>query len=95
MQCKNSLNDVDVICQHTCKGDIIPLRIRVMDEDGEYHIYNIKSYKDLSNRGTYTTCDGIFVTNHIHVFECKIIIFGNTKTVRLYYDMQRSIWKMN
>ena len=37
----------DVICQHKTDGTIIPLKIRITDEDGEYQVYNIKSYKDV------------------------------------------------
>ena len=37
---------IDVICQHTRESKIIPLRIRLQDEDGEFHNYNIKEYKD-------------------------------------------------
>ena len=50
---------VDVICQHSRDGEVIPLRIRVCDEEGELHAYTIKGYKDLSGRGAYTTRDGI------------------------------------
>lgn len=32
----------DVICQHKIDGSIIPLKIRITDEDGEYQVYNIK-----------------------------------------------------
>ena len=44
----------DVICQHKTDGTIIPLKIRITDEAGEYQVYNIKSYKDVSNRTAYT-----------------------------------------
>ena len=40
----------DVICQHKTDGTIIPLKIRITDEDGEYQVYNIKSYKDVLRR---------------------------------------------
>ena len=39
---------VDVICQHSADGTIIPIRVRVKDEDGEYHAYTIKGYKDIA-----------------------------------------------
>lgn len=35
---------VDVICQYTTKGEIIPLRIRIHDEDGVYQTFVIKAY---------------------------------------------------
>ena len=44
---------IDVICQHTKEGDIIPLRIRLVDEDGMLQTYNIKSYKDRTVHSGY------------------------------------------
>jgi len=44
----------DVICQHKTDGTIIPLKIRIADEDGEYQIFNIKSYKVLSDHKEHT-----------------------------------------
>ena len=35
---------IDVICQHTKDCKIIPLRIRLEDEDGNLQTYNIKWY---------------------------------------------------
>ena len=32
-------NSIDVICQHTRTGDTIPLRIRLIDEDGIYQTF--------------------------------------------------------
>ena len=37
---------VEVICQHTKESRIIPLRVRLEDEDGVLQTYNIKAYKD-------------------------------------------------
>ena len=67
----------DVICQHKTDGSIIPLKIRITDEDGEYQVYNIKSYKDVSNRTAYTMPNGTSVApaNHLWKFECKISVF--------------------
>ena len=45
IQEKNTL--ADVICQHKIDGRIIPIKIRILDEDGEYQVYNIRSYKDV------------------------------------------------
>ena len=56
---------VDVICRHSTDGTLIPMRIRVKDVEGEYHIYNIKEYK----------------------FDVK-------KTIRLYYELNDTIWHM-
>ena len=85
---------VDVICQHNRDGEVIPLRLRVCDEEGELHAYTIKGYRDLTGRGTYTTRDGIYVTDHMLVFECHIMVFGRIRTVRLCYDQARNLWAL-
>ena len=85
---------VDVICQHSRNGEVIPLRLRVCDEEGELHAYTIKAYRDLTGRGAYTTQDGIYVTDHMLVFECRIPVFGRLRTVRLYYDQVRNLWAL-
>ena len=87
-------NRVDVICQHSRDGEVIPLRLRVCDEEGELHAYTIREYKDLSGRGAYTTRDGIYVTDRMQVFECRIHVLGRTRLVRLYYDHVRNLWAM-
>ena len=38
---------VDVICQHSSDGNIMPLKIRFEDEDGQWQTYIIKEYKDI------------------------------------------------
>lgn len=85
---------VDVICQHTKTGDIIPMRVRVTDEDGIYQAYNIKQYRMVDKNCAYTTPDGIYVYNKIMLFECTIIVFGQNKSIRLYYDLENGIWKI-
>ena len=38
------LKPIDVICQLSRDGKITPMKIRVIDEDGEYQEYKIKGY---------------------------------------------------
>ena len=85
---------VDVICQHSRDGGIIPLRVRVRDEEGEFQTYRIQAYKDLSHRGTRENPDGVFVTDNTFVFECAITVFGLRKVIRLYYEPNNNVWKM-
>lgn len=84
--------NVDVICIVYQDGRIIPLRFRVKDEDGEEHVYTIREYKDLSGRGAYTTSDGIYVTDRILFFECRILVLGQLRRVRLYYNRTSQVW---
>jgi hypothetical protein len=86
------IRNVDVISVHYKDGQVVPLRIRVEDEDGEEHTYSIKDYKDLSGRGAYTTSDGIYVTDRILHFECRIVVLGQIRRLRLYYHRNTEIW---
>ena len=36
---------IDVICQHSQDGTIVPLKIRVRDDDGEYQAYMIQGFR--------------------------------------------------
>ena len=85
---------LDVICQFNKDGSIIPLRIRIMEDDGEYHSYTVKSYRDMSYRGAYETSGGVFVSNGTLFFECNIEVFGMKKTIQLYYETGNRLWKM-
>ena len=87
-------NEIDVICQMKHTGEVIPLRIRLQDSDGQYHNFNIKGYRPLSREGTYTSPDGIMCTCYIKVYECKVEVFGSEIVVRLYYDKSKSEWRM-
>ncbi len=91
---QSRLLDVDVICQFSQEGNIIPLRIRVKDEEGEFHIYTIKGYRDLSHQGEKLMPDGVYVTDRTLVYECKINVFERMKVVRLYYEPAHLSWKM-
>ena len=85
---------VDVICQHSADGTVIPLRVRLTDEDGQKQVFTIKEYMDLSHRGCYTTPDGVFVTDRNLMFECKIIVINVMKKITLYYSPSTTIWTM-
>ncbi len=86
---------LDVICMMGGDGTVIPIRIRFADEDGAVQVHTIKEYKDLSHRGTFTNPDGIFITNEMLVFLCKISNFGQEKRIMLYYDVSKSKWMMS
>ncbi len=89
-----NLRPVDVICQHSIDGTIIPLRIRIVDEDGLRQAFSIKEYRDLSHQGTRTMPDGVYVTDNTLVFECKIVVIDRERIVRLYYNPREIVWKM-
>lgn len=85
---------VDVICQHSQDGALIPIRIRMKDAEGLFQTYTVKEFKDLSHLGSRLMPDGVYVTDDIFVFECKITVFDTKKLIRLYYDTDSLIWHM-
>lgn len=85
----------DVICQHKTDGTIIPLRIRIKDEDGIYQEFNIKGYKDLTHAGSYALPNGVSVSsNHLHSFECKIMVFNQQRLLKLFYNAYDCKWQI-
>ncbi|MBO6240421.1 MAG: hypothetical protein J6O61_06205 [Butyrivibrio sp.] len=89
------IDEVDIICEHKSDGSIIPIRIRLMNEDGEYTVFTIKGYRESEKKGTHTTEDGIYVADSTFIFECLIIVAGIKRIVRLYYDpMTNAKWKL-
>ena len=85
--------NLDVICQHSSGGEIIPLRIRIKEDD-EYHTFTIKGYKNVSTNGAYTTPDDVYVTSNIMVFECLIDVFGQRKSIRFYFNKNSVEWSV-
>lgn len=81
----NKSNSVDVICQFCADGRIIPIRIRLKDDYGEYHAYTIKKYRDLSHRGVVESAEGVNSHNDIYSFDCVIDILNEKSHVRLFY----------
>ena len=80
---------LDVICQHKQDGSIIPLKIRLQDEDGEYQSYFIKSYRCHS---TGNTIDPRRTPTLF--FDCKIHAFGREQIVSISYCFTNGLWKV-
>ena len=83
---------IDVICQHTKDRRIIPMRIRLSDEDGVVQTYNIKSYKDVTTHGSYVMPNGIRGSNYIWTFECKILVIDTLRRIKLFYHSADNVW---
>lgn len=86
-------NYIDVICQHTSDGHIIPMRLRFCDEDGQYQTYNVKAYKDITTF-SYVMPNGVECNGHIWRFLCKIQVFDKIRTVKLMYNARENFWKL-
>lgn len=85
----------DVICQHTIDARIIPLKIRVQDEDGEMQTYSVKGYRTLNAIGKVVLPNEVSVSSHIRYFECKLNIFGTEKIVGLSYNLSDNLWHVD
>ena len=81
---------LDVICQFKKDGTIIPLKIRLQDEDGEYESYMVKSYRQSGMSASakpphYSTV----------MFECKINAFGRDRIVGISFNYCDGLWKVH
>ena len=86
-------NKVDVICQHSRDGTIIPMKLRVADEDGAFQTYLIRSYKDITNYGEADNQKVATAINHIWTFDCVILVFGQERRIRLLYNSFENLWR--
>ena len=86
-------NVIDVICQHNKDGTIIPLRIRLQDEDKVVQTYTIKSYRELSSEETRLPSE-VVVTTNILRYDCRINVFGYEKRVVLHYNKSQVKWSI-
>jgi len=89
--------NIDVICQHTKDGLIVPLKIRLMDEDGVYQNYVIKAYKDRSfHDKNYTMPNRVNVNSRQSwIFDCKIQVFDSSKLITIIYNTYDGIWRLS
>lgn len=85
---------VDVICEHKADGSVIPLRFRIMNEEGEYEAFTIKGYRMIHVGEARTTADGVYICGRDRVFECRVIILNTYRTVRLYFSEDCVKWRL-
>lgn len=83
---------VDVICQHTAGGDVIPLKIRIQDEDGAFQVYRVRSYRDVTDMSRPGKEGEILARNHMWCFECKISVFRRERRIKLRYNAYENLW---
>ena len=82
---------IDVICQHCRDGSIIPIKIRLQDEEQIYHTYMIKYYRELAY-DELRLPNEVVVTSNIRRYDCKIEVFGVLKRIVLHYDKSNVKW---
>ncbi len=84
---------VDVICQHKQDGSIIPIKIRLQDEDGVYQEFVVKAYRVLSHPGQYRLPSEVVTMGYRWTFECKINVLDRERRIKLFYNMSDGQWK--
>lgn len=95
MVVEENRKNIDVICQHTRDGKIIPLKIRMVDEDGEFQSYVIQGFRDRTHYGSAALPNGVEVArNSLYVFECQIVVFGIKKWIEIMYNSRDNVWKI-
>lgn len=82
---------IDVICQHCKDGSIIPIKIRVQDDEQVNNVYIIKSYTAITADKVMLPNESI-VTSNILRYDCKIEVLGMVKRIRLHYDKSQVKW---
>ena len=82
---------VDVICQHCKDGSVIPIKIRVQDDEQVNNVYTIKSYAELSSDKVKLPNESI-ITSDIIMFDCRIEVFGMAKQIILHFNKSQGKW---
>ena len=92
--CTKTQQKIDMICQNKTDGTIIPIKFRIVDDDGMYQEYKIKAYRDLSFKGKLIRLEdvGLVHSSVIVPFECRIESFGKDMVVNIYYNSDERIW---
>ncbi len=86
--------NIDMICQHNSDGSIIPIKIRMEDDDGMMQEYKVRAYKDLQYKGN-TPDVGHMHTYGIFPFDVKIESFGRERTLSLFYNSYEHTWTLS
>ena len=76
---------IDVICEFTRDGRIIPLRIIMIDEEGERQIYKVLSYREIE------VISGLKNSSNA-TFECRFEVYGVLKTIKVIYFADTRQW---
>ncbi len=86
---------IDVICQHRTDGAILPIKIKCADDDGEYQVYRILSFRELTpGEATFTLPNAVNATRILRRFDCKIRVFGKERIISLLYNTTTGRWDL-
>ena len=83
----------DVYCVHQKDGTIVPIKIRIEDEDGLLQSYQIKGYRMLDGEGNTILPSGAGVGSNTNLnYECKITVFEKERRIKLLYRKFDNKW---
>ena len=87
---------VDMICQLNKDETIIPMKMRLVDEDGMLQEFQIRGYRIVNTDGDYKLPSGLHVSSNgmFQLYECKILILGRERVVRLIFNKRNLIWML-
>jgi len=89
------MKDVDVICQIKSDGSIIPIRIKLEDEEKQLQIFNIKRYKAPKEHLRHEIgfhSNGKFPYSDMLDFQCIIEVFEYEKIITIRYIVSLHKW---
>lgn len=87
-------NRIDVICAHTKDGRVIPMKLRVVDEDGETQSFVVQEYRELTYNSSPNPGYNVPIFgNHIVSYECKINVLGTARWLKIAYHSKEMIWR--
>lgn len=91
------LMPIDCICQHNSDGDLIPLRIRLKDDEGLYQAYTIHECRQLEMTPGQLTPEKVDPSVYDLVYECHANVSGRDRMFRLYYNLRSTtpLWRIN
>lgn len=92
----HAIEPVEVICQFTPDGKIIPIKFKMMDAEKTFQVFSIKSYRypSIYTKEHDSYYGRPFHTRNILDFDCKIEVFGAEKVIRLRYFVNKMEWKI-
>lgn len=85
---------VDVYCLFRNDGIMLPIRIRLFDEDGERQDFSIHRYKIIDGAGQGNSARTDMYKRSTVFFDCVIEVFGQERIIRLMYTSKDMQWQM-
>lgn len=96
MKFNTNLKDVEVICHFKADGSIVPLKIKVSDEEGIAQVFAIRQCKQPKEQlHSELGYQGRMYSNVMTMdYDCMINVFGINKLIKLRYFLSEHQWKI-